>query len=220
MLLRAIFSLLIFVFSCEAGFAQRLITGRVMDLNTKSKLEQVDIAIYKGTSITTTNKNGYFQLTVEPNDTLLLMHPAYKVGKIAIPDTDVFLVYLEKVDNYPIYLQGKMKLYTYLEQNLKFSPKMKSRKNEGVLLVQVSVTENGKIDACRLLNEFIEKYEKNALDVFQNIPGGWSHSPEPKNLIFPLIYKFRTSSSPIEWPRIVLPEAKLMEVITIYAEDF
>jgi len=190
-----------------------------MDLTTKSVIEGVDITIYKGTSSTTTNKSGYFQLNVSGDDSLLMTHPDYQIGLIAVPKIDVFIAYLDKIDSYPIYLDGYANLYTYLARNLKFGPRLKTKKNEGVLLVQVSIDENGKLDSCQLLNDFIEKYEKNALDVFARIPGQWSPSLEAKQFVFPLIYKFRSSSAPIQWPQLVLPEAKIMEAITIYAED-
>jgi len=201
-------------------FSQRLITGRVLDINTKSTVDQVDVSIYKGTGTATSNKNGYFQLTVKEGDSLLIMHPEYKIGLIAVPASDVFTVYIGKVDDYPVYLPGKAKMYNYLKQNLKYSPGTRSKRKEGVLFVQLLIRANGEIEDCLLLNEFNKKYEQNALEVFKNIPGSWSASHSTKSFIFPLIYRFNHSTTAIDWPLVDLPEAKIMERIIVLAEDF
>ena len=201
-------------------FSQRLITGRIIDINTKAAVGQVDVSVFKGTATTTTRENGYFQLKVNPGDSLLIMHPEYKLGLISIPAADVFSVYMEKVDDYPIYLDGQAKLYRYLKDNLHFSPTIRSKRHEGVLFIQLVINTNGKIEDCILLNSFTRKYEQNALEVFKNIPGSWSMPNSSKNIIFPLIYGFANSINRIEMPQVELPEAKIMEKIMVLSEDF
>ena len=44
--------------------AQRLITGKAMDLNTKEPVDKLVVTVYKGTSFAITNHSGFFQLNV------------------------------------------------------------------------------------------------------------------------------------------------------------
>jgi hypothetical protein len=200
--------------------SQRLITGRVLDINSKESVGQVEVSVFKGTSTTTTRANGYFQLTIDEGDSLLVMHPDYKIGLFAVPSVDVFIVYVEKFNDYPTYLAGQAKLYRYLKDNLRFAPRTRSKRNEGVLLVQLVIDTNGKIEDCVLLNSFHKKYEQNALEVFKGIPGSWSAPKYRKSLIFPLIYQYANSINQVEFPDIKVPKGKVMERIMIFAEDF
>ena len=218
MLTGRIFILLLFTFISQTLLSQRLITGRVLDLSSKSIIDQVDVLIYKGTSTTKTTENGYFQLTVEEEDSLLFMHPEYKIGLIAVPTADVFIVYMEKVDDYPVYLEGQANLQRYLWNNLKYAPSAWMRRIEGVLLVQLIINEDGLIEDCLTLNDFNAKCEKNALEVFKSIPGSWSPSHEAKSFIFPLVYKLDNDLESIKWPLVDLPEAKIMEKIIVEGE--
>lgn len=197
--------------------AQRLLTGRVLDITTKAPVENAAVTIYKRTTTTTTNSNGYFQLTVQKNDSLMITHQQYKPGFLNIPEKNVFIVYVEPHESYPTYLEGIGSLYTYLYKSLIYPNKAKMKGIEGILLIELTVGENGKMINCQFLNELGGNCEKTAINVFKSIPGSWSMSTKPKILIFPLLYTLGKKQELMNLPEIDLPKGKMMEKIIITA---
>jgi hypothetical protein len=214
---RNIILLFIVVIFSNSILAQRIITGKVLDFHSKSTVHNVDVSIYKGTSTTTTNSHGFFQLTVSNDDSLLITHPGYKIGIIRVPEVDVFSVYIQGIDVFPTYLDGEAKLYSYLQQNLKHPRKSLIKSVEGMLLIQVQVDSSGSIASCKALNELCRNCAKDAIEVFMNIPGKWSESHETTSFVFPIIFKIDFNSDPVEFPKVALSDVKVMEIIYISA---
>ncbi len=207
-----------FVFSCfsQLVFAQRIITGKLLDIHTKEPVEGVSVIIYKGTSSMVSNARGYFQLTVFDNDSLLITHQNYKLALIAVPNVDVFSVFIEKLKSYPEYLEGEPVLYSYLWQNLKYPTGAQFKGKEELLLVQVIVDSAGAVSSCKLLNVTDKNFEKATLSVFQHIPGKWSASHQSSIFIFPVLFKIGPQESAIEIPNIDLPVGKMMDRVIVY----
>ena len=195
--------------------AQRLITGKTLDIQSREPIDQVDVAIFKGTQITTTNSHGYFQLNVNEGDSLLITHPDYKLGLIPVPEVDVFIVYMEKVDMYPVYLDGDRKLFMFIQQNLKYPAAARRKRVEGVLLIHVLVDQEGNISNCLALNELGGNCAKETLEVFNKIPGKWSSSMENSSFIFPVIFQFSSQNEKHRMPAVEIPEGKMMPSITV-----
>lgn len=198
-------------------FSQRLITGRCLDLNSKKPIEKVDVTIFKGTEVTSTNVHGYFQLTVENEDSLLITHRDYKTGLITIPGTDVFTILVEPHDNYPMYLNGTGNLNQYLQLNIKYPPYAISREIEGVVFLELILDANGQISDCRCIHEIGGKCGQSAIAVFKSIPGEWSKTAETKSLIFPLVYTLGFKPKSFEMPDIDFPPGKIMETIWVFS---
>ena len=182
----------------------------------KKTIADVDVSIYKGTATTTTNKGGYFQLEVKEGDSLLLTHPDYRMGLIAIPDADVFRIYLEGVDNYPVYLKGEAELYRYLQMNLKYPIKARNKRIEGIAMIMLTIDADGNMLSCRGLNEIEGNCTKEALEVFHEIPGKWSHGEETKNLLFPVVFQLgKNKKANLKIPEFEMVKCKIMEPIFV-----
>lgn len=200
---------------CGTLQAQRLITGKVLDVHTKARIENVDVTIYKGTA-TTTTKGGYFQLNVNDGDSLLLTHPDYNLGLIAVPPQDVFTVFLLGTDNYPVYLKGEAFLYRYLQENLVYPSKAISKRVEGVAVILLTIDGDGNMVDCKSLNEVEGNCTKNALEVFQEIPGEWSKGDGVKNLLFPVVFQLgRQRKDGINMPEFEMVKSKIMKPIFV-----
>ena len=199
-------------------FGQRLVTGRIRDFHSKKPVDSVDVAVYKGTSVTMTNGHGYFQMTVDANDSLLITHPNYKIGLIPVPKVDVFNVFIESADEYPTYLDGDAILFSFLQQNLVYPGRAISKSIEGILFIEVQVDSSGSPITCKALNEIGGNCAKRTLEVFNSIPGKWSVSFERKSFIFPVVFKLDGKSKEIDLPKIQLPQARIME--SIYVASF
>ena len=210
------FFILLFLFSFSVNlYSQRLITGKVADLRTKDPVQNVDVSIYKGTAVTTTNKSGYFQLTIQEGDSIVLMHPDYQLGIISVPEADVFSVFIQKVNDYPAYLEGEAILYKYLQENLKYPRAARNKRIEGMLVIQLSIDAQGNISGCEALNDLGGKCAEEAIEIFKKIPGRWSAHSEENHFIFPIIFQIGMEKKNFEAPDIELGNGKIMEAIYI-----
>ena len=207
--------LLVSFFLSVSVFSQRLITGKVVDANTKKPVGEVAVTIYKGTSYTITNSHGFFQLTVKEGDSLLITHKNYKVGLIAIPEADVFSLIIEKNVNYPIYFDGDVILYSYLHQNLKYPRKARIKNIEGILYIELLIDSTGHIIDCKGLNEIGGNCKNETVEIFMKIPGEWSTAQKTNRLIFPILFRIDGKETSIEIPQIDFAEGKFMRQITI-----
>lgn len=204
---------------CSFAFSQRLITGKIMDVNTKKPIENVDVTVFKGTEFATTNTHGYFQLTVLDEDSLLITHRDYKTGLLPIPEPDVFNILLMPHDTYPLYSDGSGNLYTYLQSSLKYPRSASAKKIEGVVVLELILSATGEITDCRCLHEIGGKCGETAVSVFKSIPGKWTQSQESKSLIFPVVYILGVNLKTFKMPDIELPVGKMMEAIQVYSYE-
>lgn len=215
----SITSILLFMSALSSAFGQRIVTGKVLNLHTKLPVENVSVTVFKGTDFATTNDRGYFQMTLNDEDSLILTHPDYVTGGLKLPDTDVFVVYVEQYNYYPFYLDGDVELYDYLMEQLKIPKKARNRAIEGILFVEMLIDSAGAMVSCSALNELGANCEDEIVEVFLNIPGPWSKSEVPynKRLIFPIILQMGNEALGLNVPQMKLPEGKLMKSITLVA---
>ena len=211
------FFLLAFLMSFGVS-AQRLITGKVLDLNTKEPVDKLVVTIYKGTSFAITNHSGFFQLNINEGDSLLISHQNYELGLIAMPATDVFSLFVKRNEYYPAYLDGEWKLFTFLERNIKYPRAARAKKIEGILYMELGIDSTGNIDFCKALNNIGSNFEKEVIPVFLNIPGEWSQSHCPTSFIFPIIFRIGYGKTTLEVQELDFPVGKMMRQITVVAE--
>lgn len=215
MIFRYLFIFLLFICFSNIVRSQRLVTGRVLEIYTKKKIENVDVTIYKGTATTATNKAGFFQLKVEDGDSLLFAHPDYKLGLIAVPEADMFTVYLEGVDDYPVYLQGQAELYKFIQEKLEYPNKALFRRVEGIVVIMLTIDSDGNMVTCKGLNELGGNCTKEAVKVFMQIQGKWSPGTESKNLLFPVVFRIGNTKSELDIPDFEAVEGKFMAPIYV-----
>ena len=215
MIFKYLFTFLLFMCFSNIVHSQRVVTGKVLDILTKEEIENVDVTIYKGTATTSTNNRGYFQLNVEEGDSLLFAHPEYKLGLIAVPDADIFTVYLEGVDDYPVYLQGEAVLYKFLQERIQYPNKALFKGVEGIAVIMMTIDAEGNMITCKGLNELEGNCTKEAVKVFLQIPGKWSVGTESKNLLFPVVFRIGNAKSDMEMPDFEVVKGKFMDPVYV-----
>ena len=87
--------LLINILNTIVAHGQRTITGRVLDIETKKPISNVNLVIKGTTNGGVTNHLGFFQLELQNADTVLVCsHVAYEIADVSIPKQDKFLFHL------------------------------------------------------------------------------------------------------------------------------
>ena len=90
-------TLLLYLFlSITPGICQKLITAKVVDLETNSPIDQAEIIKVSDSIKTSTNHLGYFQITIDSSDYLIIAKEGYKTSKIKPPLANSFLIQIEK----------------------------------------------------------------------------------------------------------------------------
>jgi len=212
---RYLFTFLLFMCFSDIVHSQRVVTGKVMDILTKKEIENVDVTIYKGTATTSTNNRGYFQLNLEEGDSLLFAHPEYQLGLIAAPDAAIFTVYLEGVDDYPVYLPGEAVLYKFLQEHIQYPNKALFKGVEGIAVIMMTIDSDGNMITCKALNELEGNCTREAVKVFLQIPGKWSAGAESKNLLFPVVFRIGKTKDDIEIPDFDVVKGKFMDPVYV-----
>jgi len=213
---KSIYAFLLTFCLSQVLFAQRIITGKLLDIYSKEPVKDASVIIFKGTDATVSNSRGYFQLTALDGDSILVTHKNYKSAIIALPEVDVFSIFIEKQESYPQYLEGEVELYSYFWQNLKYPSAAAFKGKEQLLFVQVLVDSSGAVSTCNLLNATDKNFEKMTLSVFEDIPGKWSSSHKTSSFIFPVLFKIGIKESTIDFPTIDFPEGKIMDQVIVY----
>lgn len=200
---------------------QEIITGKVLNLYSKLPVENVAVSVFKGTSTAITNDHGFFQMTLNKEDSLVFTHPDYKSGGVKLPDANVFVIYIEQYNYYPSYIEGELSLYTYLEENLKIPRKARLVGIDGWLYIEVMIDSSGSIVSCQALNELCANCEKDIVEVIQNIPGKWTKSDIPinKRLIFPFEFRLSHQQKEVKPPDLTVKEGKVMRTMTFGVAD-
>lgn len=89
--------LAIILLSFAECYGQQLITGHVIDAKSEAPVKNVNIIVPGTTKGTITNQLGFFQLEVQPSETILAFsHIGFETSKIEILNEDKFTVTLKR----------------------------------------------------------------------------------------------------------------------------
>lgn len=81
------------------SLCQKLITARVVDFDTNKPIDNV-IILKEGDSLkTTTNYLGYFQLTIDSSDYLIIEKEGYETSKIKPPEQNSFSIKIKQTES-------------------------------------------------------------------------------------------------------------------------
>jgi len=84
---------------CWHATAQQNIVAKVIDAETKQPIHQAKITIQETLTTTLTNAAGYFQLSADTTNFLIVESPGYDNGLLKVPKAKNFLVQLKKGPN-------------------------------------------------------------------------------------------------------------------------
>jgi hypothetical protein len=137
-----------------AVFGQKVVIGKVVDAENKKPIKDAVVSIEGSTIETITNILGFFQLTVDSTDNLIIEANGFERGRVAIPTTGTFQIGLirqqekdtstSQVIEVSAYPPGGMAgFYDYVAKNIKM-PK-ECRAISGQVFVEFVVDSTGYI---------------------------------------------------------------------------
>lgn len=127
-------------------FSQQVITAKIMDAGNKEAVSNAVITIEGDTARFQSNKLGFFQLSVDTSDFLIISHDGYETGKVKVPPKSSFAIRLNPVDTTAIteistdYEKGtilndyKTGIWEYFDEPDKLALKIDYDRNEIIYL--------------------------------------------------------------------------------------
>lgn len=194
------FLLLIVILISVFSYGQRLITGRVLDSETKNPIKQAIISV-KGDSLTTqTNALGFFQLTIDSTDILTITCNEYNPGQVRVPATGGIQILLEN-SNFPEYKGGFQELYWFWGQNFYYPSKVRNKNLQGRVFISFEVDTTGALINIKILKDIGENCGKELSKVIKLTPNNWIPINRTCTFILPITLRLNENIlnfSPLE----------------------
>ncbi|MEQ8476954.1 TonB family protein [Fulvivirga sp.] len=176
--------ILLFLVLCNLSIGQeRIITARVIEAQNSLPIPSAKAEV-RGSSVSSiSNFLGYFQITANVGDTLIISHPSYVFSRVIIPDAESFQITLEpkyielkylSLNSYPLdsntteslipefvsdaegiatYSSNWDGFYTELGNAIHNHPSFSKFKEQFEYKIQFTVTNKGSIDNVKLLTK-------------------------------------------------------------------
>lgn len=129
-------------FVCNAN-AQTTITGRVIDAETKNPVAEVTVSLEDKETKETTNYKGFFQITANEGDVLVIESSDYQVKSVLITSAKAVQVSIRKNFKLP-YEGGENSFYKSFFDRIKYPKAAREDKREGIVYVILKLTQLGK----------------------------------------------------------------------------
>lgn len=199
------------------SFSQTVITGRVIDSDTKKPIKEVTVLL-EGTDIkTTTNVLGYFQLTIDSTSTIIFKHEGYEPGQVKAPKQNNIQIQLYK-DLTP---EGTELFYKSIAKKISYPSQARSMGTEGRVYVSFDVDSLKGIQNIKILQDIGDNCGQEVVRVLERSNHKWV--PKAKSATLILAVTFRISNSKaLEYlsppgTDIVLPRGKLLSEVIVTA---
>jgi TonB family protein len=199
---KLVLSMLLLVVS-GATFAQRNIRGRLVDSKTKEPVTAAIIRVGANGATTQSDAEGYFKLTVESVDTLVVESPIYPLAEYRVPPVDEFYIELEKPDERVIFTVvedvasfpgGMGAFYEYIGRNIKYPEAARKDRATGRLFVEFVINTDGTIDpeSVKVHKGFHPACDAEAIRLMQQSPpwspGKQHGKPVRQKMVLPIVF--------------------------------
>ena len=161
----------------------KLITGRVVDSETKKPIS--DSKVSREDTIVITNSLGFFQLRTNTGDTITITHHAYGTKMVLVPDIERFSIEIDKnsepdkvykkdeVDQAPEPELGIDKFYLKWATTAEYPRNARRLGFEGTVKIFFVVDENGAISESGIIEGFNRECNEAALESFRKLALKW-----------------------------------------------
>ena len=190
--------------ACFISFSvcgQRQITGKLIDVETKKPVKEALVKVEGKDIETRSNFLGFFQLTVDSLDQLLIDIEGYELARVSIPQTNSFQVALTKsappiflvVEQSATFPGGLPAFYDYVSKNLRFP--RNARGVNGKVFIEFVIDTTGRIpkDDVKVLKGLHPALDDEAVRVVRGAPawypGRQKGKPVRQRMVLPIMFE-------------------------------
>lgn len=206
--------LITFIITPIVTFGQVLVTGRVVDADTKKPIKEATV-ILDGTAVkTVTNVLGYFQLTADSTSKLVIQQAGYETGVINVPSATSFQIQLIR-DRTPGFGNGIHEFYAFLSENLSYPAKARNSDTQGIVYVSFDLDSIRGMQNVTLVRDIGNGCGGEVVKVLRKVPHKWIPKSRSVTLILPVIFKIGTKNLGLTRTDIELPKGKVLTEVVV-----
>lgn len=196
------------------AIGQALVTGRVVDSDTKKPIKEATV-IVDGTAVkTVTNVLGYFQLTADSTSKLVILQAGYETGVINVPNAASFQIQLIR-DRTPGFGNGIHEFYSFLSENLSYPAKARNSDTQGIVYVSFDLDSIRGMQNVTLVRDIGNGCGGEVIKVLKKVPNKWIPKSKSVTLILPVIFKIGTGNLRVTRTDIQLPKGKVLTEVVV-----
>lgn len=192
------------VFSLAPVFGQRQITGKLIDSESKKPVKDAVIKIEGSEFQTRSNFLGFFQLSVDSLDYLIVDSEGYELAMVQVPDVNTFQIALSKgaaepltflvVENSATFPGGMPAFYKYFGSKLRYPEDARRKGITGKVFVEFVIDTAGNIppEEVKILKGLTKSCDDEVLRVMKGspswIPGTQRGQPVRQRMVLPISF--------------------------------
>ena len=203
-----------------ATFAQNIITGRVVDSDTREPVKDAIVTVVATKVQAKANYKGYFQVAADSADVLTIQHTGYIPGQIKVPGRDGFQVSLTK-DLAPEYSGGMDLFYEYLSQSLEYPAKARQKGTQGRIYISFDVDSLEGIQNIMIVSDIGHGCAQTIVNSLSKAPNRWIPKAKVVSLILPVTFQLGGRGSSLELGEVgtdvQLPKGIVLKEIVVTA---
>jgi hypothetical protein len=197
------------------SFSQRIITGRVVDKDTKTPLKDVTINVKDKNISTMTNHKGFFQITVDSLDVLMVSLQDYQTLTFNAPSTSNFQIGISKAPS-SIYKGGMEAFYKFIGQKIRYPQSARISNKRGYTYVSFQIDSLGGIRNLNIVQDIGGGCGDAVVEVLTKMSGEFL--PDTSNSTYILPVQFRIGRDNSEYPKLEnIKNEKLLQEIIVTA---
>ncbi|HEY3405473.1 MAG TPA: energy transducer TonB [Ohtaekwangia sp.] len=194
------------LFCLEATLAQRMITGKVIDADTKKPIPNATIKVIDTDSVTRTNDYGYFRIGADTTDFLSIECKGYEQGIVEVPKKDNMQFALTKRVDEQAYFGGEVRKQAsfrggwpafkqYLKNNTRYPAEIKPGQTKGPVVLSFTIDITGEIvsESIEVIKGISPACDKEAVRLLKEspnwIPARQGNTPVTSELIVEISFK-------------------------------
>jgi len=182
---KTVLHILYFILVSAPLLGQQIITGKVVDDETKRPIKDAEVLIEGTNTASKTNLGGYFQLAADTSNILIISSADYEIATMKVPtglnkfqvslkrrtlnDSSIFII----VEQQPEFPDGISGLYKYINKNLKYPRDARKTGVDGKVLIEFIVERDGSIAAVKVQKSLTPSCDEEAIRLIKEMPK-WS----------------------------------------------
>jgi TonB family protein len=204
---KIILHILYFILISVSSFGQQIITGKVVDDETKKPIKDAEVLIEGSSTTSRTNFGGYFQLTVDTSNTLIISSTDYESATMKVsaglnkfqvslkkhsPNDSLVFVIVEQQAQFP---GGMGAMYQYLNKNITFPPDARKLGVDGKVWVEFIIEKDGSINEnlIKIIQSLTPSCNREAIRLVKKfpkwIPGKQNNIPVRSKFVIPITFR-------------------------------
>ena len=205
-----LFCFVIFLIANSNGFSQEITTIKILDFLSNKPIQNVKVTLNDSTYLS--NHKGYCQFYSSVGDTIAILHPKYESIYVFQPTTRVYIVNLNRKEEYLEYSDGIAKFYMQIQKKLLYPNKARREKIRSKVYVEFQIDSVGGMRNIQIHNDPNKLFTDEILKVMNKLTGTWGLNYADKKFILPIEFKF--SSSPDKEEIKYEPDSKIDRVLS------